>query len=252
MLEDKLAALLFFEPSTRTRMSFCDGPWRGSAEGGSASIRSRGKFLIVQGRDTGRHIRVLSGYAERHRAPATKGSGRHGWQWSSPRCRSFNGLATAQGSTRADAARPLHDSGQSMPGFMGSMSWAARGLPLREDRALAGTRPSLYGVTLHTIAPGGLEIAGEHHPRTQGARHGGWSSITCRMSDCPGFSTSSYVTRIQRERFPDSACTTTSRPVTGSRRPSCRPSKEHLNDPSIRSRAPGRSTRRWTARPYAR
>ncbi|NMA10893.1 MAG: aspartate carbamoyltransferase, partial [Methanomicrobiales archaeon] len=198
MLDDKLVALLFFEPSTRTRMSFATAMAR--LGGKSISVDSVEASSIVKGETLADTIRVISSYVDaivlRH---PKEGAARLASEFATvPIINAGDGAGQHPSQTLLD----LYTIRQSMPvdgidvGLLGDLRYG------RTAHSLA-LALSLYGVTLHTIAPGGLEMPANialelrergmevvEHPNVEEA---------IRELDVL------YVTRIQRERFPDSA-----------------------------------------------
>ncbi len=197
-LEDKLLALLFFEPSTRTRMSFETAMAR--LGGKSISVDSVEASSIVKGETLADTIRVVSGYVDaivlRH---PKEGAARLASEFASvPIINAGDGAGQHPSQTLLD----LYTIRQSMPldginvGMLGDLRYG------RTAHSLAHAL-SLYGATLHTVAPGGLELPANilHDLRERGmevVQHEDVSEVIDELDVL-------YVTRIQRERFPDSA-----------------------------------------------
>jgi aspartate carbamoyltransferase catalytic subunit len=197
-LEDKLVAPLFFEPSTRTRMSFETAMAR--LGGGSISVDSVEASSIVKGETLADTIRVVSGYVDaivlRH---PKEGAARLASEFATvPVINAGDGAGQHPSQTLLD----LYTIRQSMPidginvGLLGDLRYGRTAHSL--SLAL-----SLYGVTLHTIAPGGLELPANiiHELRDCGmevVEHEDVKDVVRELDVL-------YVTRIQRERFPDSA-----------------------------------------------
>jgi len=153
LLKDRLVALLFFEPSTRTRMSFAAALAR--LGGQSISVDSVEASSIVKGETLADTIRVVSGYVDaivlRH---PKEGAARLAAEFSSvPVINAGDGAGQHPSQTLLD----LYTIRKSMPldgidaGLLGDLRYG------RTAHSLA-LALSLYGVTLHTIAPTGLEM----------------------------------------------------------------------------------------------
>lgn len=198
VLEDKLAALLFFEPSTRTRMSFATAMAR--LGGRWISVDSVEASSIVKGETLADTIRVMSNYADaivlRH---PKEGAARLASEFATvPVINAGDGAGQHPSQTLLD----LYTIKQSMPidgidvGLLGDLRYG------RTAHSLA-LALSLYGVTLHTIAPGGLEMPASItlELRERGMKVIEHADVGEVVRDLDVL----YVTRIQRERFPDSA-----------------------------------------------
>ena len=197
-LEGKILALLFFEPSTRTRMSFDASMAR--LGGTSIGIDSIEASSVAKGETLADTIRVVSGYADaivlRH---PKEGAARLASEFSTvPVINAGDGAGQHPSQTLLD----LYTIRQSMPlegikvGLLGDLRYG------RTAHSLAHAL-SLYGVTLHTISPKGLELPTaiiEELTRagTEIVEHDEVSGVITSLDVL-------YVTRIQRERFPDSA-----------------------------------------------
>ena len=197
-LYGKILATLFFEPSTRTRMSFESAMAR--LGGTSLSVGSVEACSIAKGETLADTVRVVSGYADaiviRH---PKEGAARLAAEFSTvPVINAGDGAGQHPSQTLLD----LYTIRQSMPidkidvALIGDLRYG------RTAHSLASAL-SLYNAKLHTISPKGLEL-----PATLAAElsdkgmeiveHEDISEI---ISDVDVL----YVTRIQRERFPDSA-----------------------------------------------
>jgi len=197
-LKGKILALLFFEPSTRTRMSFDAAMAR--LGGTSIGIDSVEASSMAKGETLADTVRVVSGYADaivlRH---PKEGAARLASEFSTvPVINAGDGAGQHPSQTLLD----LYTIRQSMPlddiqvGLLGDLRYG------RTAHSLAHAL-SLYGVTIHTISPKGLELPSailEELTRagTQVVEHDDVSGIISSLDVL-------YVTRIQRERFPDSA-----------------------------------------------
>jgi aspartate carbamoyltransferase catalytic subunit len=197
-LKGKILALLFFEPSTRTRMSFDAAMAR--LGGTSIGIDSVEASSMAKGETLADTVRVVSGYADaivlRH---PKEGAARLASEFSTvPVINAGDGAGQHPSQTLLD----LYTIRQSMPlddiqvGLLGDLRYG------RTAHSLAHAL-SLYGVTIHTISPKGLELPSailEELTRagTRVVEHDDVSGILSSLDVL-------YVTRIQRERFPDSA-----------------------------------------------
>jgi aspartate carbamoyltransferase catalytic subunit len=197
-LDGKLVALLFFEPSTRTRMSFDSALAR--LGGNSICVDSIEGSSIIKGETLADTIRVVSGYVDaiilRH---PKEGAARLASEFASvPVINAGDGAGQHPSQTLLD----LYTIRQSMlidgieVGLLGDLRYG------RTAHSLAYAL-SHYNVTLHTIAPNGLgmpeNILSELQQRgMEVIEH---ADVTEALSSLDVL----YVTRIQRERFPDLA-----------------------------------------------
>lgn len=197
-LKGKILALLFFEPSTRTRMSFDAAMAR--LGGTSIGVDSVEASSMAKGETLADTIRVVSGYADaivlRH---PKEGAARLASEFSSvPVINAGDGAGQHPSQTLLD----LYTIRQSMPlerikvGLLGDLRYG------RTAHSLAHAL-SQYDATLYTISPKGLELPSAIAEElaeggTEIIEHDDVSRI---ISDLDVL----YVTRIQRERFPDSA-----------------------------------------------
>jgi len=197
-LKDKVLALLFFEPSTRTRMSFEAAMAR--LGGTSLSVGSFEASSMAKGETLADTIRVVSGYADaivlRH---PKEGAARLASEFASvPVINAGDGAGQHPSQTLLD----LYTIQQSMPldgidvGLIGDLRYG------RTAHSLAYAL-SLYRSRLHVISPPGLELPPalimELRERgTEVVDHEDIGEIIQNLDVL-------YVTRIQRERFPDSA-----------------------------------------------
>ncbi|KUG19534.1 MAG: aspartate carbamoyltransferase [Methanomicrobiaceae archaeon] len=197
-LEGKLLALLFFEPSTRTRMSFEAAMAR--LGGRSISMDNVEASSVVKGETLADTIRVVSGYVDaivlRH---PKEGAARMASEFSGvPVINAGDGAGQHPSQTLLD----LYTIRQSMPidgidlGLLGDLRYG------RTAHSLAYAL-SLYGAKLHVIAPNGLElpagIVSELDER--GMEVVEYEDVNDIIREIDVL----YVTRIQRERFPDTA-----------------------------------------------
>jgi aspartate carbamoyltransferase catalytic subunit len=197
-LGGKILAVLFFEPSTRTRLSFESAMAR--LGGTSVSVGSVDACSMAKGETLADTIRVVSGYADaiviRH---PKEGAARLAAEFSTvPVINAGDGAGQHPSQTLLD----LYTIRQSMPidgidiALIGDLRYG------RTAHSLASAL-SLYNVRLHTLSPGGLELPATL--MTQLAekgmeiiRHESIGEVIREVDVL-------YVTRIQRERFPDSA-----------------------------------------------
>ncbi|MDD4299776.1 MAG: aspartate carbamoyltransferase [Methanomicrobium sp.] len=197
-LAGKQVALLFFEPSTRTRMSFASALSR--LGGDAITVDSVEGSSISKGETLADTVRVVSSYVDaivlRH---PKEGAARLASEFASvPVINAGDGAGQHPSQTLLD----LYTIKENMPvddidvGLLGDLRYGRTAHSL--SYALSN-----YNVRLHTIAPKGLEI-----PQ--------WLSKELRDRDMTIIEHSSveetineldvlYATRIQRERFPDSA-----------------------------------------------
>jgi aspartate carbamoyltransferase catalytic subunit len=197
-LRGKILAVLFFEPSTRTRLSFESAIAR--LGGTSVSVGSIEACSMAKGETLADTIRVVSGYADaiviRH---PKEGAARLAAEFSAvPVINAGDGAGQHPSQTLLD----LYTIRQSMPidgidiALIGDLRYG------RTAHSLASAL-SLYHARLHTISPVGLEL-----PATLSAQlaEKGMEVIEHdSISDVIREVDVLYVTRIQRERFPDSA-----------------------------------------------
>lgn len=197
-MEGKILALLFFEPSTRTRMSFETAMIR--LGGSCISMDCVEASSIVKGETLADTIRVISGYADaivlRH---PKEGAARLASEFSSvPVINAGDGAGQHPSQTILD----LYTIRQRMPldginvGILGDLRYG------RTVHSLAYAL-SLYRVRLHAIAPEGLELPQNviHELKEREMEVHECRELDGVIHELDVL----YVTRIQRERFPDSA-----------------------------------------------
>ncbi|HUU75555.1 MAG TPA: aspartate carbamoyltransferase [Methanoregulaceae archaeon] len=197
-LKGKILGLLFFEPSTRTRMSFEAAMAR--LGGSSLTMGSVEASSITKGETLADTIRVVSGYVDaiilRH---PKEGAARLASEFASvPVINAGDGAGQHPSQTLLD----LYTIRQSMKidklnvGLLGDLRYG------RTAHSLAHAL-SLYNATIHTISPKGLELPGT---LVDELREGGTEVIDHEnIIDVVKDLDVLYVTRIQRERFPDSS-----------------------------------------------
>jgi aspartate carbamoyltransferase catalytic subunit len=197
-LDDRILGVLFFEPSTRTRMSF----EAAMARLGGTSIDMGGveASSVVKGETLADTIRVVSGYADaivlRH---PKEGAARLAAEFSSvPVLNAGDGAGQHPSQTLID----LYTIRQAMPldridvGLLGDLRYG------RTAHSLAYALTE-FNVTIHTLAPQSLEMPpnvmeGLKDRGVEVVRHDDIEEFTAGLDVM-------YVTRIQRERFPDTA-----------------------------------------------
>lgn len=197
-LAGKQVALLFFEPSTRTRMSFASAVSR--LGGSTICVDSVEGSSIIKGETLADTVRVVSGYVDaivlRH---PKEGAARLASEFATvPVINAGDGAGQHPSQTLLD----LYTIRQSMEleeinvGLIGDLRYG------RTAHSLAQAL-SHYHVNLFTIAPNGLEL-----PETiqielldRGIEICECAEVQDVINDLDVL----YVTRLQRERFPDSA-----------------------------------------------
>lgn len=195
--EGKVLATLFFEPSTRTRLSFeaamarLGGSSLGFAEPKSTSA-AKGETLA----DT---IRVTSQYADiiamRH---PQEGAARLAQKFSRvPVVNGGDGAGQHPTQTLLDLFTIQREKGQ-----VGKQRVALVG-DLKYGRTVHSLATGLarFGAEMVCVAPPSLQMPKEHieHLKHEGAR----VETTSKLEDVVGTADVLYVTRIQKERFPD-------------------------------------------------
>ena len=196
-LDGKILAVLFFEPSTRTRMSFS-----------SAMMRLGGKILnlgsveatsITKGETLSDTIRVISGYVDaivlRH---PKEGAARLASEVASvPVINGGDGAGQHPSQTLLD----LFTIRESMPienidvGMQGDLRYG------RTVHSLAFALSKYNNVRLHAIAPDGLDFPS--HIKEDLRDAGVELIVHDNIEDALPELDVLYVTRLQRERFPD-------------------------------------------------
>lgn len=197
-LRGKILGLLFFEPSTRTRMSFEASMAR--LGGTSLNVGSVEACSIAKGETLADTIRVVSGYVDaivlRH---PKEGAARLASEFAKvPVINAGDGAGQHPSQTLLD----LYTISQSMKLDGIDVAMIGDLLYGRTAHSLAYAL-SLYNVRLHTISPKGLELPGN---LTRELRDKGMEIIVHdQIEELVSSSDVLYVTRIQRERFPDAA-----------------------------------------------
>ena len=198
-LDGKILAVLFFEPSTRTRMSFS-----------SAMMRLGGKILnlgsveassIATGETLSDTIRVISGYADaivlRH---PKEGAARLASEVATvPVIKGGDGAGQHPSQTLLD----LFTIRKSMRlenidvGLQGDLRYG------RTVHSLADALTKYNNIRLHTIAPEGLDLP--NHLKQDLTDAGMEIIVHENIEEALPELDVLYVTRLQRERFPDPA-----------------------------------------------
>lgn len=197
-LAGRILALLFFEPSTRTRISFETAMARLGGE--RISLDCVEASSIVKGESLADTIRVISGYADaivlRH---PKEGAARLAAEFATvPVINAGDGAGQHPSQTMLD----LYTIREHLPlrgidiGLLGDLRYG------RTVHSLAYAL-SLYDVRVHAIAPEGLKLPQNviHELKEREMEVHEWSDISKIIGDLDVL----YVTRIQRERFPDAA-----------------------------------------------
>lgn len=198
LLTGRILGLLFFEPSTRTRMSFESAMAR--LGGVSLTMDSVEASSVAKGETLADTVRVVSGYVDaivlRH---PREGAARLASEFASvPVINAGDGAGQHPSQTLLD----LYTIRKSMPidgirvGLVGDLRYG------RTTHSLA-LALSHYGASIAAVAPKGLElpsgIVRELADRgTPVSEHGTVEEVIADLDVL-------YTTRIQRERFPDTA-----------------------------------------------
>lgn len=198
LLRGKILGLLFFEPSTRTRMSFESAMAR--LGGISLTMDSVEASSVSKGETLADTIRVVSGYVDaivlRH---PREGAARLASEFASvPVINAGDGAGQHPSQTLLD----LYTIRKSMPidgvrvGLLGDLRYG------RTTHSLA-IALSLYGAEIAAVSPKGLELPSGiiRELADRGTSVTEYSAVEDVIADLDVL----YVTRIQRERFPDVA-----------------------------------------------
>ena len=198
LLCGKILGLLFFEPSTRTRMSFESAMAR--LGGISLTMDSVEASSVAKGETLADTIRVVSGYVDAIVLPHPReGAARPASEFASvPVINAGDGAGQHPSQTLLD----LYTIRKSMPiegvrvGLLGDLRYG------RTTHSLAMAL-SLYGAEIAAIAPKGLELPSGiiRELADRGTHVAEYGAVEDVIADLDVL----YVTRIQRERFPDAA-----------------------------------------------
>ncbi|MDR3101843.1 MAG: aspartate carbamoyltransferase [Methanocalculaceae archaeon] len=198
-LDGKILAVLFFEPSTRTRMSFSSAMMR--LGGQILNFGSVAASSVVKGETLSDTIRVTSGYADaivlRH---PKEGAARLASEIAAvPVINGGDGAGQHPSQTLQD----LFTIRKSMQlenidvGVQGDLRYG------RTVHSLANALTKYDNIRLHTIAPEGLELP---NYLRQDLTDAGMEVIAHEsIEEIISALDVLYVTRLQRERFPDPA-----------------------------------------------
>lgn len=197
-LKGKILALLFFEPSTRTRMSFEAAMAR--LGGRCINLDSIEASSLAKGETLADTVRVVSGYADiivlRH---PSEGAARLASEFAKvPVINAGDGAGQHPSQTLLD----LYTIRQAMPidkiniGLLGDLRYG------RTAHSLAYAL-SLFNARIHTLSPRGLELP---ESILNELKEKGIEVISHdEVKEVIPILDVLYVTRLQRERFPDSA-----------------------------------------------
>jgi aspartate carbamoyltransferase catalytic subunit len=198
-LDGRILANLFFEPSTRTRMSF-----------ESAIARLHGRFIdmgapsmtsIVKGETLADTIRMVESYSDvivlRH---PHEGAARLAARFSSkPVINAGDGAGQHPTQTLLDLFT-IRRSKKSIDGIKVAMVG-----DLKYGRTVHSLAEALtmFGADLTFVAPSTLQMPKETIKQVE--KYGGKPKLKTKLSEVIGDADVLYITRIQRERFPDAA-----------------------------------------------
>lgn len=196
ILKGKILALLFFEPSTRTRMSFETAMKR--LGGSTINLGSAEASSIAKGESLADTVRVIGGYADaiviRH---PKEGSAMLAAEFSPvPVLNAGDGAGHHPTQTLLDLytiRKESHLDGLSIA-LVGDLKYG------RTVHSLAYAL-SLYGANITLVSPPSLRMP--EQIRTDLSRRGTKVTETAELGDVIKRVDVLYVTRIQRERFPD-------------------------------------------------
>jgi len=196
-LKGKVLASIFFEPSTRTRLSFETAMKR--LGGGVVGFAGAEATSVVKGETLADTIRMVSGYADaivlRH---PREGSARLASEFSDvPIINAGDGAGQHPTQTLLDLFTIRREMGR-LEGLNISLVG-----DLRYGRTVHSLAFALakFGTTINLVSPEGLEMPGEVISFLQDA---GMFGIACHSPEEVITNTDVlYVTRIQKERFPD-------------------------------------------------
>jgi len=196
-LKGKVLASIFFEPSTRTRLSFETAMNR--LGGGVIGFAGPEASSVVKGETLADTIRMVSGYADavvlRH---SREGAARLAIEFSDvPIINAGDGAGQHPTQTLLDLFTIRREMGR-LEGLNISLVGDLRYGRTVHSLALALAK---FGNTINLVSPKGLEMPGEVVGYLEDA---GMFGIACHSPDKIIPETDIlYVTRIQKERFPD-------------------------------------------------
>ena len=196
-LRGKVLASIFFEPSTRTRLSFETAMLR--LGGGVIGFAGTEATSVVKGETLADTIRMVSGYADavvlRH---PQEGAAKFATEFSDvPILNAGDGAGQHPTQTLLDLFTRSREMGR-LDGLKISLVG-----DLRFGRTTHSLAPALarFGNTINLVSPQGLEMPTEVVEYLEGA---GMLGTACHaLEDILPKTDVLYVTRIQKERFPD-------------------------------------------------
>ena len=196
-LRGKVLASIFFEPSTRTRLSFETAMLR--LGGGVIGFAGTEATSVVKGETLADTIRMVSGYADavvlRH---PQEGAAKFATEFSDvPILNAGDGAGQHPTQTLLDLFTIRREMG-----MLEGLNISLVG-DLRFGRTTHSLAPALarFGNTINLVSPQGLEMPTEVVEYLEGA---GMLGTACHaLEDILPKTDVLYVTRIQKERFPD-------------------------------------------------
>lgn len=198
-LDGRILANLFFEPSTRTRMSFESAITR--LHGGSIDMGVPSMTSIVKGETLADTIRMVESYSDvivlRH---PHEGAARLAARFSSkPVINAGDGAGQHPTQTLLDLFT-IRRSKKSIDGIKVAMVG-----DLKYGRTVHSLAEALtmFGAELTFVAPSTLQMPKETIKQVE--KYGGKPKLKSKMSEVIADADVLYITRIQRERFPDAA-----------------------------------------------
>jgi aspartate carbamoyltransferase catalytic subunit len=198
-LDGRILANLFFEPSTRTRMSFESAITR--LHGGSIDIGAPSMTSMVKGETLADTIRMVESYSDvivlRH---PHEGAARLAARFSSkPVINAGDGAGQHPTQTLLDLFT-IRRSKKSIDGIKVAMVG-----DLKYGRTVHSLAEALtiFGADLTFVAPSTLQMPKETLKQVE--KYGGKPKLKTKLSEVIADADVLYITRIQRERFPDVA-----------------------------------------------
>jgi aspartate carbamoyltransferase catalytic subunit len=198
-LDGRILANLFFEPSTRTRMSFESAISR--LHGRSIDMGAPSMTSIVKGETLADTIRMVESYSDvivlRH---PHEGAARLAARFSSkPVINAGDGAGQHPTQTLLDLFT-IRRSKKSIDGIKVAMVG-----DLKYGRTVHSLAEALtmFGADLTFVAPSTLQMPKETLKQVE--KYGGKPKLKSKLSEVIGDADVLYITRIQRERFPDAA-----------------------------------------------
>ena len=196
-LRGKVLASIFFEPSTRTRLSFETAMLR--LGGGVIGFAGTEATSVVKGETLADTIRMVSGYADavvlRH---PQEGAAKFATEFSDvPILNAGDGAGQHPTQTLLDLFTIRREMGR-LEGLNISLVG-----DLRFGRTTHSLAPALarFGNTINLVSPKGLDMPGEV---VEYLKNAGMLGTACHsLEDILPETDVLYVTRIQKERFPD-------------------------------------------------